>query len=153
MLTSGRPSQPVTRRWTLLWLNCPETTLESWITWLHCMSCISTSTNTTTRSSQRWRRTPRPRRCSLATDCSRSQLLWRIKSLTCDIGNTHQSMSNRVHSAGWTEKQESSSQTNGKQHSLSLKEEGLDTWSEFKNKKTLCPLKIQKINVCQFGAG
>ena len=22
-LTSGRPSQPVTRRWTLLWLNCP----------------------------------------------------------------------------------------------------------------------------------
>ncbi len=77
------------------------------------------------RSSRHWRRTPRPRRCSSATDCSRSQPPWRIRSLTCDRGSTHQSRGKPsglgvggefrdLHPAGWTEKQESNRQTNGK---------------------------------------
>lgn len=38
------------------------------------------------RSSRRWRRTPQPRRCNSAIDCSRLLLLWRTKSLTYDGG-------------------------------------------------------------------
>lgn len=72
--TSGRPSQPATRRWTLLWRSCPgwvdaasarsaaarrpesnqhalcfRTTPENSTTWWPCTSSTSTSTSTTTR--------------------------------------------------------------------------------------------------------
>lgn len=45
---------------------------------------LPVSSESCCRSSQPWKKTRQPRRCSWDTDCSRLQLLWRTKSLICD---------------------------------------------------------------------